>query len=343
MIIGVTGFFCSGKDTMARYLIDRGFSHVSLSDILREELRARHLEVTIPSLTEVGNELRRTEGPGVLAGRALDRMDQTRNWVVTSIRHPAEVRDLRKRPDFVMVFVEADQAVRFERSRQRARPGDPETLEAFIAEEGRQMEAAGGDGAAQQLEACRQLADEHISNQDTIEQFRQRITEFTARALMEYFQPRPDWDEYFMQMAEVAAGRGNCIKRRIGAVIVHNKQILSTGYNGTPRGIRNCYEGGCPRCAGVAATGASLGECLCVHAEENAIVQAAAHGVSIRGGTLYTTFCPCSYCAKSIINAGIATVVYREPYAMDQVTRSLFKEAGVEFRCLSLETPENKQ
>src|SRR5690606_16077307 len=131
MIVGVTGFFCSGKDTMAELLMQKGFAHVSLSDIIRDEVRARGLEINIPNLTEIGNELRRREGAGVLARRALDRIDHSRNWVVTSIRHPAEVQALRARPDFIMVFIEADQRLRFERSLQRARPGDPETFEAF--------------------------------------------------------------------------------------------------------------------------------------------------------------------------------------------------------------------
>ncbi|MCL5269806.1 MAG: dCMP deaminase family protein [bacterium] len=137
-----------------------------------------------------------------------------------------------------------------------------------------------------------------------------------------------------MMIAEVAASRGNCLKRRIGAVVVLNNQILSTGYNGTPRGIKNCSEGGCSRCAGAGASGTNLDECLCVHAEENALIQAAAHGVAIRGATLYTTFCPCSYCAKSIINAGIAEVVYRDAYAMDEITHRLFREAGVRLRSI---------
>lgn len=331
MIIGVTGFFCSGKDTMAAVLQRKGFSHISLSDMIREELRRRGQEVDIPNLTTVGNELRRDFGPGILARRALESMDFARNWVVTSIRNAAEVETLRTRPDFVMVFVDATQRTRFERSLSRARAGDPQTFEAFVAEEERQMQA-GGDPAAQALAECRALADVRLDNDGTYDEFTQKVVEFTAKALFDYFLPRPSWDEYFMMMAEVAATRGNCIKRRVGAVIVVDKQILSTGYNGTPKGIKNCYEGGCPRGAALADSGASLAECLGVHAEENAILQAASYGVAIRGATLYCTLCPCAYCAKSIINAGIREVVYRESYAMDEVTRRLFEEAGVQFR-----------
>jgi len=334
MIIGVTGFFCSGKDTMAEILGRKGFSHVSLSDMIREELRRRALEITIPNLTQVGNELRRDFGPGVLARRALEVMDFARNWAVTSIRHPAEVEALRTRPDFVMVFIDASQRLRYERSLARRRGGDPLSFEAFAVEEARQMRPEGGDGAAQSLAATRALADEIMLNDSSFDAFTGQVVKFTADALFKYFLPRPSWDEYFMMMAEVAATRGNCIKRRVGAVIVKDRQVVSTGYNGTPKGIRNCYEGGCPRGAQLADSGASLGECLGVHAEENAILQAAAHGVAISGTTLFCTLCPCSYCAKSIINTGIKEVVYRESYAMDEVTRRLFEEAGVHFRNL---------
>src|SRR3954467_3895344 len=97
MIVGVTGFFCAGKDTMADMLRAKGFTHISLSDIIRDELAARKLAVTVPNLTELGNELRREHGPGALAERALKRVDFGRNWVITSIRHPAEVAALRRR------------------------------------------------------------------------------------------------------------------------------------------------------------------------------------------------------------------------------------------------------
>ena len=96
---------------------------------------------------------------------------------------------------------------------------------------------------------------------------------------------RPDWDTYFMDIAHVVARRGNCIRRQVAAIIVKEKRIISTGYNGTPRGVANCYEGGCPRCNSDTPSGEGLGDCICAHAEENAIVQAAYHGIAVRGGT----------------------------------------------------------
>jgi dephospho-CoA kinase len=181
MIYGVTGFFCSGKDTMAEVLESKGFAHISLSDMIREELRERGMEIAIPNLTEVGNELRREHGPGVLGERALARIDASRDWVITSIRHPAEVEALRKDSDFVMVFVDAPRRLRFERSLGRAREGDPDTLEEFAAQEERQMSARGGDPAAQALAACREMADERIENDSTLERFKEKIELLVSR------------------------------------------------------------------------------------------------------------------------------------------------------------------
>ena len=145
---------------------------------------------------------------------------------------------------------------------------------------------------------------------------------------------RPDWDTYFMDIAHVVARRGNCLRRRVAAVVVRNQRIISTGYNGTPRGVRNCCEGGCPRCASDIKSGAGLAECVCSHAEENAITQAAFHGIAVAGATLYCTLSPCLQCAKMLINAGIAEVVYEEPYEFSRQTRALLREAGVRCRRL---------
>ncbi len=145
---------------------------------------------------------------------------------------------------------------------------------------------------------------------------------------------RPDWDAYFMNIAHVVATRGNCLRRKVGAVIVKDRRIISTGYNGTPRGVKNCYDGGCPRCQSETPSGADLQECICCHAEENAITQAAYHGVSVRGATLYCSLSPCLLCAKMIINAGITEVVFENAYEFSRQTKALLMEAGVYCRPL---------
>jgi len=143
---------------------------------------------------------------------------------------------------------------------------------------------------------------------------------------------RPDWDEYFMDIAHVVAQRGNCRRRKVAAVLVNEHRIISTGYNGTPKGVPNCFEGGCPRCASEAASGENLGECICAHAEENAIVQAAYHGIAVKDSTLYCTLSPCLMCAKMIINAGIKEVVYETEYHFTQQAKDLFDCVGIRYR-----------
>ena len=143
---------------------------------------------------------------------------------------------------------------------------------------------------------------------------------------------RPDWDTYFIDITHVIARRSNCCRRHVAALIVMETRIISTGYNGTPRGIKNCFEGGCPRCASDSASGSNLSDCICAHAEENSIVQAAFHGISVRGGTLYSTISPCLMCAKMIINAGLQEVVYGREYHFSKAVRDLFRQAGVKCR-----------
>ena len=141
--------------------------------------------------------------------------------------------------------------------------------------------------------------------------------------------PRPDWDTYFMEIAEVVARRSNCSRRHVAALVVSDHRIISTGYNGTPRGVKNCFEGGCPRCAGTSPSGEHLDDCLCVHAEQNAICQAAYYGIRLNGATLYVTISPCLTCAKLLINAGIKEVVYGGDYRFTEQTAALLKEANV--------------
>ncbi len=143
---------------------------------------------------------------------------------------------------------------------------------------------------------------------------------------------RPDWDKYFMEIAKVVSLRSNCIKRKAAAIIVKDRRIISTGYNGTPRGTKNCDEGGCPRCASEVESGKKLEECLCSHAEENSITQAAYHGTSVKDSIIYTTYSPCLICAKMIINSGIREVIYNIEYPLNDIVFKLFEEAGVKVR-----------
>lgn len=140
---------------------------------------------------------------------------------------------------------------------------------------------------------------------------------------------RPSWETYFMDIAMLVAKRSTCIRRSVGAVIVKDKRILSTGYNGAPSGVRHCIETGCLREKLNVPSGERHELCRGIHAEQNAIIQAAYHGVSIKGASLFCTNLPCSICAKMIINAGIVTIYYQTGYA-DQMSSDMMKEAGVD-------------
>lgn len=132
-----------------------------------------------------------------------------------------------------------------------------------------------------------------------------------------------------MDIAELVAKRSTCLRRAVGAIIVKDKRILTTGYNGAPTGIKHCIETGCLREKLNVPSGERHELCRGIHAEQNAIIQAAFHGVSIKGATLFCTNQPCSICAKMIINAGIIKVYYRDGYA-DSMAREMFKDAGIE-------------
>jgi dCMP deaminase len=325
MIIGLTGRNGAGKGVAADFLKSKGFYYYSLSDVIREEIQARCLEVTREQLIQVGNELRARHGSGYLAQQILRRVDKDKNYTVDSFRHPEEVKIFRGGARFYLVAVQADPAIRFSRIQERRRENDPTTYEEFITLESR--EADNPESDRQQLVATELLADFALSNNGSMEELHSKLGELLRRLMRNL--DRPSWDEYFMNIAKVAALRSNCVKRKVAAVIVKDKRVISTGYNGTPRGTRNCYEGGCPRCNDLADSGTRLDECLCSHGEENAIVQAAYHGVSVSAATLYTTFAPCLMCTKMIINAGIREVVYNEDYPLNESSFRLLQEAGV--------------
>lgn len=146
---------------------------------------------------------------------------------------------------------------------------------------------------------------------------------------MKKIDSRPSWETYFMDITERVATRSTCLRRIVGAVVVKDKRMLTTGYNGAPSGTRHCRETGCLREKLNVPSGERHELCRGIHAEQNAIIQAALHGVSIKDSTLYCTNLPCSICAKMIINAGIKKIVYRSGYG-DDLSREMLTEARVE-------------
>jgi dCMP deaminase len=147
---------------------------------------------------------------------------------------------------------------------------------------------------------------------------------------------RPTWDEYFMKITALVAERSTCLRRKVGAIIVKDKRIISTGYNGAPRGLAHCLEIGCLREQMDIPSGERHELCRGAHAEQNAIIQAAGGGTSMEGATMYCTDSPCSTCTKMIINAGIRRLVLGKKYP-DRLGEEMIREAGIETVYLSLE------
>ncbi len=333
MIIGLTGKNGAGKGEVATFLKERGFHYFSLSDVLREEAGKAGMPLTRDTLIGLGNRLRAEYGPGVLAERIFSRLDPEKNYVIDSVRHPSEVQVLRRRRDFYLACVQAPVEIRFERLKGRGRENDPTDLRKFRELEER--EAQSTTSSDQQLDHAISLADVVVENAGPLEILHAKVREVVLQLSRK--ETRPGWDDYFMGIAKVVALRSNCIKRKVAAVIVKDKRIISTGYNGTPRGIQNCSEGGCPRCNAIGVSGKDLEECLCSHAEENSIVQSAYHGVNINGATIYTTFSPCLNCTKMIINAGLREVVFNVHYPLGETSFKLLQSAGILIRQLEVE------
>ncbi len=138
---------------------------------------------------------------------------------------------------------------------------------------------------------------------------------------------RPDWDEYFLRLAELAATRSTCVRRQVGALLVSERRVLATGYNGAPKGLAHCHQTGCLRAELGIASGQRHEICRGIHAEQNAILQAAQHGVAVRGAVLYCTTQPCAICAKLLVNLDVPRLVIREGYP-DELALQILAEAG---------------
>ena len=151
----------------------------------------------------------------------------------------------------------------------------------------------------------------------------------------EEFNPplRPYWDTYFMKLATLAASRSNCMKRKVGCVVVREKRVIATGYNGTPRHLTDCCNGGCPRCNG--GNSHELHTCLCLHAEENALLEAGRDRIG-NSATLYCDTCPCLTCSVKIVQTGIEEVVYSQSYRMDEASFKVLRDGGIKVRQLSV-------
>jgi len=332
MIIGLTGTNAAGKTTIVDYLVSKSFASFSLSDIIREELTKRGLVISRENLIKVGNELREKFGSSVLADRIKSKIN-SKKVVIDSIRNPAEVESLRQLSNFFLLAIDAPVEMRFERAKKRGRLENVSALEEFIEMENREKSQV---YTQQNISACMDLADFKIMNSGNQEELLKRIDQILEQIKKRV---RPSWEEYFMKMAFLVSERSTCLRHHVGAIIVKNRHVLTTGYNGAASHTKDCLELGCLRDQLKIPSGERHEICRAVHAEQNAIIQAGLHGVATEGGTLYCTHSPCIICAKMIVNAGIKKVITCSDYPDNyNLVIDLFQEAGVEFE--QIEAPE---
>jgi dCMP deaminase len=339
---------------VARYLVDHhGFKHVSVDPdtpkVPVQQVNGQETE------NNVSNTHRQRPSTTAMVFSTSDELLEyvtqrwRERWVTTDVMSKEALDAYSRRPFFLLISVDAPLLVRWQRYRTRkqelassaAGQQPPEAVTKSLPDSAQVH-------PAETLEDFVTLSDAQLYHPDKGEAT--HISSATVRLvntssslahlyvnlgkldLLSTERLRPGWDNYFMTLASLAARRSNCMKRRVGCVVVsHNHRVISTGYNGTPRGIRNCGEGGCPRCNQGLGSGHGLATCLCIHAEENALLEAGRDRLR-EGAVLYCDTCPCLTCSIKIAQVGISEVVYAYGYSMDTDTAAVFREAGVRLR-----------
>lgn len=310
MLICVVGTQCSGKSSVEDYLQGLGFQNIQY-DPLGQASSERFLYNDFNTLLSY----------------------VTQNWrddfVCTSLTSLGALRACAQRPFFILVSVDAPVITRWKRYTQSGKQ-PALSLEEFLQQSDIERFGPQAVSGRDPLNDILQVLP-HVSVTNafpTVSELNQHLESLSLRSSERV---RPGWDDYFMLLASLASLRCNCMKRRVGAVLVRNKRVISTGYNGTPRGLLNCNEGGCKRCNGTAKSGEAYDSCLCLHAEENALLEAGHDRVG-ENSTIYCNTCPCLRCTIKIVQSGVKEVVYNKSYSMDEASANIFREAGVTLR-----------
>ncbi len=333
MIIGLTGSLAAGKGVVSDFLKEQGFVYLSLSDELREMMKEKKIALTRENMQNFGNQMREEKGTGILAKLITDKINNQKyiKTVVDGIRNPAEIVELKKLDNYFLVAVDAPEEIRFKRLIERNRESDPKTLEDFLKVDARDK-GIGEKETGQGVGRCMAQADFTLINDGLLEETKKKVEELYKKIQLRI--PRPSWDEYFMKNAALVSERSTCIRHHVGAIIVKDKRIITTGYNGAAKGVKDCLELGCLRDELGIPSGTRHEICRAIHAEQNAIIQGAFHGISVKGGTLYCTHTPCMICAKMIANSGIGEVVSYHDYP-DEEAKKFLSEEGIKLRKIS--------
>lgn len=348
MLIGICGSICAGKHITAEYLVQHhGFLRLHLPSQLRSagdgSQNDRRL---LPSVTDEKGT-RGLTFPDVDSLLDFVTRRWREHWVLTDIHDEVTLELLLRRPFFLLLSIDAPVSLRYKRFTDRCarRQLDPMPVLDFITINDSQLygsakasltptKSNNHEAAISSAGIAHILPRAHLQLLNNHTSIKTYYTFLSTLDLPSSVRLRPTWDAYFMTLASLASLRSNCMKRRVGCVLVHNSRIISTGYNGTPRNLTNCNEGGCDRCNSARQGGVALSTCLCLHAEENALLEAGRERIR-EGAVLYCDTCPCLTCSVKIAQVGVKEVVFSQSYNMDEASRRVLKEAGVGLRQFS--------
>ncbi|KAK3669622.1 Deoxycytidine monophosphate (dCMP) deaminase [Recurvomyces mirabilis] len=328
MLIGICGGICAGKTSVQDYLVSvHSFQPLILKSRNTPAVETSASQAPVPRPQESSDQVKTFNAANELVDYATQHW-QTK-FCTTSIHDEEILEALSHRPFFVLLHIDAPISVRWHRFKDRCAKASmtPPTLEQFVLRNDDYLfhETTGRVALASKAQI------KLVNSTTSVEKLWQALD---AQNLTDSSRIRPTWDQYFMTLASLAARRSNCMRRQVGCVLVREKRVMATGYNGTPRNVTNCNEGGCPRCNGGGGGGSSLSTCLCIHAEENALLEAGRERVG-GGAVLYCNTCPCLTCSIKIVQVGITEVVFNKSYYMDSEAAKIFKEAGVKLRQFS--------
>lgn len=297
MIIAMTGLKGSGKTTIARYIEKKGFARV-----------------TPPNMVANNDSFFKKLAPDM-------------NYVVDPVTGLEQLEIIKRQDDMVVVRVEAPAELRLERLMDQRKQTETKEYSYDEVLEFEKTILDDEEGVKQRLLQLAKTTNIIIRNDNNLEMLYKKVDQMMADLGKKFTFKKPSDDNFFMEIARLVAKKARCVKRKAGAVIVKNKRILVMGFDDTPRHVLHCDENGCPACNDTNIS--SLHPCLCSHAEENAIIQAAYHGISTQDATLYTTETPCLACTKMIINAGVKEIIFNQEYPLAEMAYALLQQAEI--------------